>query len=90
MRPALPTDTMRWRRAIFDRPGLIAVQQMNDSRTRYALDLDTEKQTDLSKRDDPSWKAAFTYEHPEPELLTLTRKLEGQQIRARLRRADES
>jgi hypothetical protein len=89
--PLLLTDATRWRRVIFDYPGLIAVQQMSDSRIRYALALDTEKKTlDLSKRGDPKWKATLTYEQPEPTVLTLTGQLDGQQIRAKLRRTDES
>ncbi len=91
IRPLLTTDSAQWRRIIFDYPGMIAVQQMSDSRSRYALVLDTEKKTlDLSKRDDPSWKAGLTYEQPEPTLLTLTGQLDGQQIHARLRRTAES
>jgi hypothetical protein len=89
--PLLVTDATRWRRVIFDYPGVIAVQQMSDSRRRYALVLDTERKTlDLTKRDDPNWKAALTYEQPEPTVLTLTGQLDGQQIRAKLRRTDES
>jgi hypothetical protein len=91
IRPLLVTDSARWRRVIFDYPGVIAVQQMSDSRSRYTLVLDTEKKTlDLGKRDDPKWKAALTYEQPEPALLTLTGQLDGEQIRAKLHRTDES
>jgi hypothetical protein len=67
------------------------VQLMSDSRSRYALVLDTEKKTlDLGKRDDPKWKATLTYEQPEPTVLTLAGQLDGQQIRGKLRRTDES
>ena len=90
-RPPLLTDSGRWRRVIFDYPGMVAVQQMNDSRSRYRLELDTERRTlDLGKRDDPSWKAGLTYEQPDPTALLLTGILDGQQIRANLRRTDES
>jgi hypothetical protein len=89
--PPLTTDSGRWRRVIFDYPGVIAVQQMSDSRSRYALVLDAEKKTlDLSKRDDPEWKASLTYEQPEQAVLTLSGQLDSQQIRAKLRRGDES
>ena len=90
-RPLLTTDSAQWRRVIFDFAGVVAVQQMNDSRSRYTLVLDPEKKTlDLGKRDDPKWKAALTYEQPEPAMLTLTGQLDGQQIRAKLRRTDDS
>ena len=89
--PPLATDSARWRRVIFDYPGVIAVQRISDSRSRYALALDTERKTlDLTKRDDPNWKAALTYEQPEPLVLTLTGQFDGQEIRAKLRRTDES
>jgi hypothetical protein len=59
--------------------------------SRYTLVLDPEKKTfDLGKRDDPKWKAALTYEQPEPAMLTLSGRLDGQQIRAKLRRTDDS
>jgi uncharacterized membrane protein YphA (DoxX/SURF4 family) len=89
--PLLSTEAVRWRRVIFDYPGMLSVQQMSDSRIRYTLALDTEKKTlDLGKRDNPDWKAALTYEQPEAAVITLTGQLDDQQIVARLRRTDES
>jgi uncharacterized membrane protein YphA (DoxX/SURF4 family) len=91
IRPLLTTDSAQWRRVIFDYAGVIALQQMNDSRSRYTVVLDTEKKTlDLGKRNDPDWKSSLSYEQPEPAMLTLTGQFDGQQIRAKLRRADES
>jgi hypothetical protein len=91
IRPPLVTDETRWRRVVFDRPGLLAVQTMSESRQRFALELDAEKKTlSLTKRDDPNWKTVFTYEQPEPERLTLAGDLEGRPVRAKLRRADQS
>lgn len=91
IRPLLVTDSARWRRVIFDYPGMIAVQQMSDSRSRYVAVLNTERKTlDLGKRDDPNWKAGLTYEQPEPEALVLAGQFDGEQIRARLRRIGES
>jgi hypothetical protein len=91
LRPPLVTDQTRWRRVIFDRPGVLAVQTMSESRQRFPLELNAEKKTlSLTKRDDPSWKAVFTYEQPEPERLTLAGDLDGRPMRATLRRADQS
>jgi len=89
--PLVTTEPMRWRRVIFDYPGMVSVQQMNDSRNRYTLVLDSEKNTlDLGKRDDPNWKAALAYEQPAQTALTLSGEFDSRQIRVKLHRTDES
>ncbi len=89
-RPPLLTDATRWRRLIFDHPGMMAVQLMSDSRQRYLLQLDAKARTlTLTRRDDPAWKATLTYEQPEDRLLTLTGKIDGHEIRAKAWRIDE-
>ena len=89
-RPPLLTDQARWRRVIFDYPGVLAVQMMGDARQRYRLELDAEKKTlSLAKREDPNWKTILSYERPEPERLTLGGEVDGRRIQATLRRADE-
>ena len=42
----------------------------------------------LTKRDDPAWKTSLSYHQPEPGLLALEGTLDGQKVRAKLRRAD--
>jgi hypothetical protein len=91
VRAPLVTDATRWRRVVFDYPGVIAVQLMSDSRSRYVLALHTDTKTlELTKRDDPAWKAAISYKQPEPELLVLDGTFDGHTIRARLCRADDT
>jgi hypothetical protein len=91
IRPPLITDETRWRRVVFDSPRMIAVQWMSDSRKRYVVQHDPAKRTlALTRRDDPQWKAGFSYDRPEPGLLTLEGTFEGQKIRARLRKAKET
>ncbi len=88
-RPLLLSDGSRWQRLIFDVPSVLAVQFMNQSRERYALDLDlTKKVFELGKRNDPKWKSTLSYKHAGPGLLVLEGKFDGHQIRARLRRAE--
>jgi hypothetical protein len=90
-RPPLITDETRWRRVVFSRPGMIAIQLMSDTRERYRLDLDpVKKRLKLVKRDDPKWVSLLSYTQPKPELLTIEGTIDGQKIRARLHRADES
>jgi len=91
LRPPLVTDQARWRRVIFDRPTVLALQTVGEARQRFPLALDAEKKTlSLTKRDDPNWKAVLTYEQPEPERLTLAGDFDGHPIQAKLRRADPS
>ncbi len=87
VRPPLITDEGRWQRVIFNYPQTVAVQLMNQHRVRYGLNLDAQKQLlELTKRDDPKWKAALTYKHTGPGLLALAGTLDGKKIQARLRR----
>lgn len=89
IRPPLVTDDLRWRRVVFDTPGRMAIQLMDEMRRRYTLKLDPDKKTlDIGSRDDPAWKASFSYEQPEPQLLTLAGTLGDKTIRARLRRIE--
>jgi hypothetical protein len=91
VRPPLITDGNRWRRVVFDRPKTLAVLSMSDSRERYVMELDPLRKTmALSKIDDPSWAATLSYEQPGPGDLRLAGRVDGRQIRARLRRTDES
>jgi hypothetical protein len=90
-RPPLITDSDRWRRVVFDYPQMIAIQLVSDSRRRYRLQLDSEKNTlALTKVDDPEWKSTLVYTRPEPEVLTLEGKFDGLALRAKLRRTDPS
>ena len=88
-RPPLITDAERWRRVIFDHPQMIAIQLMSDTRRRYMLNLDAQKKTmALTKRDDPAWKTTLAYQQPETGVIALEGTIDGQKIRAKLRRTD--
>jgi hypothetical protein len=88
-RPPLLTDEKRWRRVVFDRADGMSVQFMNDTRQGYVLKLDAAKGTlALSKYDNPAWKAALSYQRPNPGRLLLNGTLDGHSIRAVLSRAD--
>lgn len=90
-RPPLVTDAERWRRVVFDRPGTLAVLFMGDKRQRFVMSLDPVKRTmALSKRDDPSWKAALSFQRSGPGHLVLDGTMDGRKIHARLRQAEAS
>jgi hypothetical protein len=89
IKPPLATDADRWRRVVFDHPKMIAIQLMSDKRKRYSLKLDVDARTmELTKRDDTAWKANLTYQQPGPGLIAIEGTMEGQKIRAKLRRTD--
>jgi hypothetical protein len=91
VRPPLVTDKDRWRRVVFDYPGMIAVQLMSDARQRYLLKIDEGKKTlALSKRDDPKWQAHFSYHQVSPGRVRLHGKLGSRRVRADLRRVPSS
>jgi hypothetical protein len=88
-RPAVFTDATRWRRVVFDHPQNASIQLMSDSRRRYTFALDPVKKTMIfTKRDDPNASFRFTYQQPEPGLLTMQGTLDRETIQARLRKAD--
>jgi uncharacterized membrane protein YphA (DoxX/SURF4 family) len=91
LRPPLLTDQTRWRRAIFQFPGLLVVQPMSGPNQFYKLDLNMEKkEMALTDPSDPNRKAEFSFEQSEPGLITLDGQLEGKPTREKLFRTDES
>ncbi len=89
VRPPLLTDETRWRRVVFDRVDYFSFQNMDDSRRSYAMKMDAAKRTlTLSQSDKPAWKAAFTYQRPDPDHLLLAGTLDGHPLRATLHRTD--
>ena len=89
MLPPLTTDTLRWKRLVFERPQFMTVYAMNDARLRYGQELKMEeKSLTLTKPNDKEWKAMLTVAQPEPELLQLEGTFEGKTVKARLRKMD--
>ncbi len=94
-RPALLTDGTRWRYVIFDYPGMMSIRLMDasadKSRQFFKLALDEKKGTmTLTKYKEPKWRAVFAYRKSAAGALEMEGTLDGQKIRARLRRMDES
>ena len=76
---------------IVPQEGPLCIQLMDDSRRRYALEVDAGSgKVVLSRIQDPTRKATLSYQEPEPGLLALEGTLDGRKVRARFRRADES
>jgi hypothetical protein len=95
VRPPLLTDTERWRQVLFEYPEYVSFQLMQKSegrsRRNYGLKVDSKKKTlTLQTLDTAKKETVFSYRQPKPGILTLEGTLEGKEIRARLRRIDES
>ncbi len=89
--PPLITDPFRWRRVIFDRPIRMAIQAMTDSRRRFLFKQPPKSNVlNLTKVEDPKWKATLTYARTAPDLMTMEGTFDGKKIRATLKRSDTS
>ncbi|HYG62621.1 MAG TPA: hypothetical protein VEL74_08565 [Thermoanaerobaculia bacterium] len=89
IRPALITDASRWRRVIFEVPGRMSIQSMDDSRARYSLDPKAGANVlAMSKRDDPKWTSKISYRETSPGVMMLQGTFDGQKIRAVLRKTE--
>ncbi len=87
--PPAGTESLQWKRLIFDSAGTFAVQLTSDSRRRYGLQLDAAKKTlALTKRDDAAWKSALTYQNPAPDRLLVEGTFDGRKVRASLHRIE--
>lgn len=91
LRPPLLTDTLRWRRAIFDFPQFMSFQAMDDSFHGYAVKIETKAHTlTLSKSADKNWNADFSYAEPATGELILDGSLDGHKIHAQMQLFDRS
>lgn len=93
-RPPLLTDGTRWRYLVFDYPELALLRLMDPSaengRQGFKVKVDEARgRLTFIKWKDLKWRAAFTYRRPAPDVLQLEGTMDGQAIRARLRRMDE-
>jgi len=79
-REPMLTDNDRWKRALFDFPGYMAFQQMDDSLIHYFASINTKEQTlTLTKRTDKNWKADFIFKRGPADHLELDGTMDGHQ-----------
>ncbi len=89
LRSPLLTDGGRWRRVIFEFPTRMSFQRMDDSFARYATSLNVNGKTlDLTKDDDKTWKAHFTYQRPSEKQLTLDGDMDSHKVHMQLQLVD--
>lgn len=90
-RAPLLTDTLRWRRLVFDSPRYATAQNMDDSFHNYSVKIDTKSKTlELSSFTDQTWKADFSFVEPQPDQLVLDGTMDGKKTHAQLELLDRS
>jgi uncharacterized membrane protein YphA (DoxX/SURF4 family) len=85
-RPAVLNDyDRRWRRVIFDAPGVVVVQRTDDSFAHYGASIDVERRSiSLKKGNSTIWKTVFRFEQPRADRLVLDGEMDGHEIHAEL------
>jgi hypothetical protein len=90
-RPPLLTDSARWRRAIFDYPGIMIFQRTNDSFVPYGASVNLPERTlALTKKADKNWAASFTFQQPARDQLILDGRMDNQKIHMELQLIDRN
>jgi hypothetical protein len=87
-RPPLTTDLTRWRRFIVSGKEMMAIQNMDDTRVRYKLELDEPKRTFILKKwVDPKFQATFTFSRIDANTFAIDGTFEGKRTVAKVRKA---
>jgi hypothetical protein len=90
-RSPLVTDYDRWRRVVVSVLDRMAFQRMDSSFVNYGVKIDMASKTwTLSKPNDKSWSAKFTFQQPAPDRLILDGTMDGHAIRMDTRLMDHS
>ena len=91
VRPALLSDTQRWRRLIFDFPNTATAQQVDDSIESLGAEIDEAKGSlSLVRQSDKSWKADLKFTRTANDKLTVMGTMAGHPVEMQLERVDES
>ncbi len=90
VRPLPVMDETLWRRLVFEWPGVIGIQYPHETDVReYELRLDPGPHL-FTLCCDPEWKAAISFKRVGPDALALEGTVNGEQIRGRYRRMNDS
>ena len=91
LRPPLLTDNGRWRRVFFDAMTQTSFQRMDMTFANYPSTLNDSANTlTLTKNDDKSWKAAFTFNRPAPDQVILDGAMDGHKLHLELKLFDRN
>jgi hypothetical protein len=88
LRPPLPADRERWRRAIFEGYPYMMFQRFDASSAWFGFQVDPgAKKVVFTKLDDKAWKAELAFAFPAQDQLTLDGAMDGRQIHMQLTRS---
>lgn len=90
VRSPLITDYDRWRRVIFDRPGAIAFQRMNDTVVFYGVAVDTSAGSITPTQPAEAWKSPLRFQRSAPDRLTLDGQMNHHRLHMALRLLDRN
>jgi uncharacterized membrane protein YphA (DoxX/SURF4 family) len=91
VRAPLLTDLDRWRRVLFGAPSRMSFQRMDDSLVSYSTSINVQDGTlILTKDSDKNWKAAFTFQRPAQDRLTLDGSIDGHRLHMQLALVDRA
>jgi hypothetical protein len=88
LRPPLLTDSLRWRRVIFQRPTGVTFQRPNDFFAPYGAAIDTTAKTLTITGADTAQKFRLAYQRPTRERLILDGPFEGRTVHMELKYRD--
>ena len=87
--PPLLSDTARFRRAVFDFPEMAVLQNMDDTLAYYGAAINLKEKTiTFTKRNDPKWKASFTFQRSPADQLSLDGTMDNHKTQMKLHLAD--
>jgi len=88
--PPLLTDQTRWRRVVFDYPGLLTYQRMDDTLVNVldTVDPRAHRMVLTTATPPPKPVGALTFQQPAPDKAVLTGELDGHRVTMSLERDD--
>ena len=90
VRSPLITDYDRWRRVIFDRPGAVAFQRMNDTVVFYGVAVDMSAGSITPTQPAEVWKNPLRFQRSAPDRLTLDGEMNHHRLHMELRLLDRN
>ena len=86
-----PPGVEGWRRVIFDRPGFVTLQKMDDLFTGYGARIDAASgMIGLTKGSDKNWKAEWKFQRAGADGLKIDGQMDGRPVHMDLKRLDRS
>jgi hypothetical protein len=90
IRSPLLTDYDRWRRVIFDRPGAMALQRMNDAVVFYGVTIDTSAGSITPTQPANAWTTPLRFQRSAPDRLILDGDMHHHRVHMELRLFDRN